>query len=100
MANATSTFLQGANAANAAVGSSTQSSSPVLDSAKVLAAISKPEISSLETLASELHVAPGTVSPLLESLSNDGLVQGDGDDLHLSESGERALRYTELSKQA
>jgi DNA-binding MarR family transcriptional regulator len=101
MANATTQFLQGANAANAAVGSSSLSPEPSLDSATVLAAISKPDVSSLETLATELHVMPGSVSPIVESLSREGLIQGSGDgELTLSESGERALRYTEISKTA
>jgi predicted transcriptional regulator len=101
MANATSTFLQGANAANAAMGASgpPASTAPV-DRSQVLAAISKPEVSNLAALASELNVTVGSVSPTVESLSNDGLVETVDDQLHLSASGERALRYINISKVA
>ena len=38
---------------------------------------------------------------MVDRLSRDGLViKFDGDKLELSESGERALRYTELSSPA
>ncbi len=101
MTNATSNFLQGANAANAAAGSAAPSSSAPVDTARVLAAISSPEVSDMRTLANALDVTPSNVSPTIDRLSRDGLViKSDDEKLELSESGERALRYTELSSLA
>ena len=100
MANATSTFLQGANAANAAMSSAATpfSSAAPVDTAQVLAAISKPEVSNIETLAASLNLSVGSVEPVVEILSAEHLIDQTDHGLQLSDAGERALRYTEISK--
>jgi len=98
MATATSIFLQGANAANAAMSAPSLAAPAPVDATQVLAAIAKPQVSDLASLALALDLTQGSVRPVLETLCSEGLVAAVGDDLKLSDSGQRALRYTALSK--
>lgn len=95
MTNATSTFLQGANAANAA--SVSLSAAPTIDDSAVLAAINRPDVHDLASLASRLETGQSKIQPAVESLSEQGFVESDGNNLKLSEAGQRALRYMSLT---
>ena len=94
MANATSIFLQSANASNTAAESSTASD---IDEGAVLAAINRPDVVDLPSLAVRLDTGPTKLQPTLERLSQQGFVDVDGNNLKLSEAGERALRYMTLT---
>jgi hypothetical protein len=99
MANATSTFLQGANAANAAASPGGQPApASSVDTVQVLAAISKPQVVTVADVAAALNITSESVTPVVEILSHEGLVETRDDGLHLSDSGERALRYAEIAK--
>lgn len=94
MANATSSFLQGANSANSA---SAAAAAPLDDSA-VLAAISRPDVHDLASLASRLDTGQSKVQPAVDSLLEQGFIEHDGATLKLSEAGERALRYMAITR--
>jgi DNA-binding MarR family transcriptional regulator len=99
MPTATSNFLQGTNAANAAaVSTSTvgHAASLPVDEAQILAAVAEPAVRDLNSLATQLGVAPALISPEVERLSKQGLVEYVGE-LKLSEAGERFLRYADLA---
>ena len=99
MSRATSNFLQGANAANAAAQSvGTDSSVRPPDDVDVLAAVDMPEVIDMTTLAKQLGVQETAVKPAVYKLRKKGLIEVKGSTLKLSRGGERALRYTSLAK--
>lgn len=98
MSKATSTFLQGANAANAAVSGTSASPPRVLDEAEILAAVENPEAKTLISLAGLLGVGVEVIQSKVGKLAKQGLIEVSGRSLKLSEAGERALRYTSLAK--
>ncbi len=99
MSRASSNFLQGANAANAAAQSarSGPDEQPPED-VDILAAVDLPEVSDIETLAKYLGIEETKVQPAVRKLSRLGLIDIEGEKLKLSRGGERALRYTSLAK--
>ena len=98
MSKATTTFLQGANAANAAVSAAASSAPQVLDDADILAAVENPEVKTIVSLAALLGVGVDAIQLTVDKLTKRGLIEVAGRSLKLSEAGERALRYTSLAK--
>ena len=99
MSNAAANFLQGANAANAAMASSAagETARPAMDENMLLGALLKLEGCDLEALASELGRPVGEVGPAVEKLSSQGLIEACEPGWKLSRAGERALRYMNLA---
>lgn len=95
MANASSTFLRGANAN--AIGSNVES--PVPDESAVLAAVGKPAFTDTSGIANALGTTQQAVEPLIGSLLDKKLIDSiDGGGFELSPGGERAVRYLRMSK--
>jgi DNA-binding IclR family transcriptional regulator len=96
MINTTSSFLQGVIAANVSTSGAT-SASPPADEGAVLAAIKRDDVNDIASLAAQLETGPTKVQPTVDALAEEGLVENDGNTLRLSEAGERALRYMNIS---
>jgi hypothetical protein len=92
MANATSTFLQSANAAN---GSGAIS---VPDENAVLIAINDPKVSTLADVASQLGSNQQVVTPVVNGLLRSKLIEDDGGQLRLSPAGDLALQFANMAK--
>ncbi|HYD36192.1 MAG TPA: hypothetical protein VEA60_01180 [Allosphingosinicella sp.] len=99
MSRASSNFLQGANAANAAAqaAKSDPGGRPPED-VDVLAAVDLPEVNDIETLAKHFGIEETKVKSAVHKLSKLGLIDMKGVNLKLSRGGERALRYMSLAK--
>lgn len=97
MSRATSDFLEGANAANAAAQSAGEPAQGA-DIASILAALEPDDVNDLPTLASRLRMVVESVVPIVRELAKRGLVEFDGEQLKLSRAGERAVRYTSTAK--
>jgi hypothetical protein len=97
MSRATSDFLESANAANAAA-QSAGGPAETVDIASVLAALEPEDVNDLATLASRLKLAVESVKPIVNGLARRGLVEFEGNSLKLSRAGERAVRYTSMTK--
>lgn len=97
MSKAATNFLQGVNAANAAVSGASASSQQGPDDAQILAAVDDERVSDVVTLSSVLGVAAVIVEPIVARLVKKGLIES-GTSLTLTEAGERALRYINLAK--
>lgn len=96
MPNATSSFLQGVNAANAA--SQAQSGLPTgLDPTALLSRLAK-GAADVATLAASLGASPGQVLDASGALIAEHLAEKDGEFVKLSEVGERAVRYLNIAK--
>jgi DNA-binding MarR family transcriptional regulator len=99
MSRATSNFLQGANAANAAFQSAaSEGAEQTTDDAAILAAVETPEVHDVNSLAVSLGVTAAIAQPIVQKLAKRGLVELVGASLKLSRAGERALRYTSMAK--
>jgi len=98
MSKASANFLQGANAANAAVSAASASSQQLPDDAQILAAVDDGRVTDVVTLSSVLGVAAVIIEPLVEKLVKKGLIESTATSLVLSEAGARALRYINLAK--
>ena len=103
-----STFLKTANVPSSApptglgaASSATPAGVSGFDEGDVLAAVAKPEVSTIESLADALQTTPAAIDPVVTKLSEDGFLNvrsGYGAPLTLSDIGERALRYTGMAK--
>lgn len=95
MANASSTFLRGANANAAGLGAEM----PIPDESAVLAAVGRPDVSDSSSIAKALGTSQQAVAPVLDSLREKRLIDDvDGGGVELSPGGERAVRYLGMSK--
>ncbi|HEX8512706.1 MAG TPA: hypothetical protein VF688_06315 [Allosphingosinicella sp.] len=99
MSRASSNFLQGANAANAAARSakSDPDAQPPED-VDLLKAVEREEVTDIATLAKHFGIDQSKVESAVGKLSKIGLLETKGGSLKLSRGGERALRYTSLAK--
>jgi len=92
MANATSQFLSSATPTGSGFGIQAPSE------ADVLSVAADPDVKDVPTLAVRLQSAPALVEPVVRKLISDGFLTGGPNELTLSESGERALRYAKVAK--
>lgn len=92
MANATSQFLSSASPAGSGISIQTPSEADVLNVA------SEAGVKDVPTLAVRLQSVPALVEPVVRKLVSDGFLTLTPEDITLSESGERALRYAKVAK--
>lgn len=92
MPNPSSDFLRSANTA------SWGSEGPPVDDSAVLAAAASPRVNTLRELADVLQTNPAAIVRVVEKLAAEGLINLSGEDLTLSPTGERALRYASSAR--